>query len=230
MFKSTLTLIGLLALAGAADANENLNQPEALPTVIAGAENHDAAAMQAANSESASYVAGDLVISHPFSRATLPNAPVAGGFFTVKNNGAADDRLIGASSDVADRLEIHEMAMDGDIMRMRQLKDGLPLPAGETVELKPGGYHIMFMGLNQPLIEGETVNVILVFEKAGEIEIPLPIGAPNAKGDAGMHHGGMKMKQGALGPLPCLPVQTTECLSVPSLAGTSAPALKKAAA
>lgn len=166
-------------------------------TLVADADDEGDHAMGGTMAGTTSYTVGDLTISHPFSRATLPNAPVAGGFFTVTNNGAEDDRLIGASSDVAGHLEVHEMAMEGDIMRMRELKDGLPIPAGETVELKPGGYHVMFMDLKQPLVQGEIVMVTLVFEKAGEIEIPLAIGAPNAKGHGAMHHDGMKMKHGA---------------------------------
>lgn len=135
------------------------------------------------------YTIGDLTISSAFSRATLPNAPVAGGFLTITNTGDADDRLIAASSDAADRTEVHEMAMENDVMKMRELTDGLMIPAGETVSLKPGGYHLMMMDLAHPLVEGETVNITLTFEKAGEIEVPLMIGAPNAR-DA--DHGAMK--------------------------------------
>ncbi|WP_353475462.1 copper chaperone PCu(A)C [Salipiger sp. H15] len=137
----------------------------------------------------ASYEIGALRIETPFARASLPNQPVGGGFFTVTNTGTGDDRLIaaGTSPEQADRTEIHEMSMDGQVMKMRQLADGLPIPAGATVELKPGGYHLMMMGLKQPLVEGETVTVWLTFEKAGTIEIPLAIGAPNAK-DGGQGH------------------------------------------
>lgn len=141
----------------------------------------------------ATYTVGDLAIAGPFSRATLPGAPVAGGFFTVTNNGTIDDRLIGAASAVAGRVEIHEMAIVDDVMRMRELPDGLAIPAGETVELKPGGYHIMFMDLKEPLIEGARVEVTLSFMTAGEITIPLDIGAPNAReadhGAHDVHHG-----------------------------------------
>ena len=138
---------------------------------------HDAAAI----TNDGPVVAGDLTLTGGFSRATLPNAPVGGGFLTIENAGAAD-RLVSASSDAAERVEIHEMAMDGDVMRMRKLSDGLPLPAGETVDLKPGGYHLMFMGLSGALVEGETLEVTLEFENAGEVVVPLLIGAPNAKG------------------------------------------------
>lgn len=151
---------------------------------------------------------GPLVLSGGFSRATLPNAPVAGGFLTIQNTGTADDRLIGVSSEVAGHVEVHEMAMVGDVMKMRQLKDGLPIPAGQTVTLKPGGIHVMFMGLKQPLVQGKTVIVTLTFEKAGSVQIPLAIGAPNATApDAmpGMDMGAAGTTSGALVPAPGLP-------------------------
>lgn len=118
---------------------------------------------------------GDHSLSHPFAFATLPNAPVAGGFITIQNTGTADDRLVSASSPVSAETQIHEMAMDNGVMKMRELPTGLPLPAGATTELKPGGYHVMFMKLQQPLVDGETVPVTLTFEKAGPIEMTFPI-------------------------------------------------------
>lgn len=124
---------------------------------------------------------GDLTLSNAFTRATPPRAPVAGGFVTIANAGA-DDRLVAASSPIAGRVEIHEMAMQDNVMQMRELPDGLPIGAGETVELKPGGLHLMFFDLTQPLTEGETVPVTLRFEKSGEIEIPLTVGPMNARG------------------------------------------------
>ncbi|MBR9764109.1 MAG: DUF1775 domain-containing protein [Rhodobacteraceae bacterium] len=133
---------------------------------------------------------GDLTLSGGYSRATLPNAPVGGGFLTVTNTGSTDDRLISVETPVAEKGEIHEMAMEGEVMRMRALDDGLVIPAGESVELKPGSYHLMFMKLQQPLVEGESVDVTLTFEHAGSVTLPLPIGAPNAKG--AHDHGAMK--------------------------------------
>ena len=127
---------------------------------------------------------GDINISLPFTRATLPNAPVAGGFLTIENTGTEPDRLISATSDIANDTQIHEMAMEGDVMKMRQLVDGLEIPAGETVVLAPGGFHIMFMGLNQTLVEGDTVAVTLTFEKAGTVELLLPVAAAAADAPA----------------------------------------------
>jgi copper(I)-binding protein len=132
---------------------------------------------------------GAINISLPFTRATLPNAPVGGGFLTIENEGPEADRLISASSPAAAEVQIHEMAMEGDVMKMRQLADGLELPAGQTVVLAPGGFHLMFMGLKQAFVEGETVAVTLTFEKAGSVEVLLPVeaaaaDAPTAAGHA----------------------------------------------
>lgn len=118
---------------------------------------------------------GAINISLPFTRATLPNAPVGGGFLTIENEGPEADRLLSASSPAADVVQVHEMAMEGEVMKMRPLADGLELPAGQTVVLSPGGFHLMFMGLKQAFVEGETIPVTLVFEKAGTVEIALPV-------------------------------------------------------
>ncbi len=117
---------------------------------------------------------GDLVLHDPFAFATLPNQPVAGGFMRIENIGE-DDRLIAVTTPIAGQVQIHEMAMEGDVMRMRELPDGLTLPSGEFTVLEPGGYHIMFMQLTAPLVEGETIPVTLTFETAGDITIDLPI-------------------------------------------------------
>ena len=127
---------------------------------------------------------GDINISLPFTRATLPNAPVGGGFLTIENTGTEPDRLISVASTVAGATQIHEMAMQGDVMKMRELADGLEIPAGETVVLAPGGFHIMFMGLKQAFVEGETIAVTLTFEKAGSVEVLLPVGAAAADAPA----------------------------------------------
>lgn len=131
---------------------------------------------------------GDLVLSQGYVRAMPPNAPVAGGYVTIANHGSQDDRLIAARSPQAGEVQIHEMTMQGDVMKMRELPDGLPIPAGGTVELKPGGYHLMFMQVAKPFAEGETVETTLVFEKAGEIALPLPVQARNAASRAPQGH------------------------------------------
>lgn len=133
---------------------------------------------------------GDLVLDHPYSRATPPNARTGAGYTTIHNNGTEDDRLVSVACDCAEAAEIHEMKMDGNVMRMRQLPDGLPIPAGGSVELKPGGYHLMFVGLKAPFKQGEMVKATLTFEKAGSVDAMFevePLGS--TKGHEQMHHG-----------------------------------------
>lgn len=119
---------------------------------------------------------GDLDIHHPWSRATIEGAKVAGGFMTITNNGSADDRLVSASSPAANVVQIHEMKMEGDVMKMAELKDGLPIPAGQKVELKPGSFHIMFIDIKQPFKEGDMIPGTLVFEKAGKVDVEFKVG------------------------------------------------------
>lgn len=117
---------------------------------------------------------GDLTIERPTLRVTPQGAPVAGGYMLVTNTGEADDTLVAASVDAAPETEIHEMRMDGDVMRMRELDGGLVIPAGQSVSLQPGGYHLMLMGPT-PLAEGETHEVRLTFERAGEVTVPFAV-------------------------------------------------------
>ena len=118
---------------------------------------------------------GTLELRGGFARATLPNAPVGGAFITITNNGATDDRLVSVSSPAADVGQLHTMEMVGDVMKMRALPDGIVIPAGQTVTLEPAGMHMMFMGLKQALVKGEKLTVTLTFEKAGSVEVELPI-------------------------------------------------------
>ncbi|MBC2773857.1 DUF1775 domain-containing protein [Rhizobium sp. AQ_MP] len=121
--------------------------------------------------------AGDLELTAGFTKAMLPGQPVGGGFVTITNKGGEDDRLVSATSAQAGEVQLHEMAMEGDVMKMRQLTDGIAIPAGQTVELKPGGLHLMFYKVAEPFQEGGTVNVTLTFEKAGTVEVALPVGS-----------------------------------------------------
>jgi copper(I)-binding protein len=126
------------------------------------------------------FTLGTLEISAGFSRATLPNAPVGAGYVTITNKGTADDTLVSASSPVAGVTQIHEMKMEGDVMKMNEVEGGLVIPAGQSVTLAPGGLHIMFMDLKQQLVEGSMVPVTLTFANAGTIEIQLVVGSINA--------------------------------------------------
>lgn len=118
---------------------------------------------------------GGLVLSDLRVIETPPNARNAGGFLTIENTDDTDNRLVSASSSVSERMEIHTTTMDGDVMRMRELEDGIALPAGETVELKPGGLHIMFIGLTGPFIAGESVEVTLTFASGDTQDLTLPV-------------------------------------------------------
>ena len=124
---------------------------------------------------------GSLEISKGYSRATLPNAPVGGGYLTITNTGAEDDTLLSASSPVAGSVSLHETMMEGSTSKMADTSEGVVIPAGGTVMLEPGGLHLMFNDLKQRLIEQETVPVTLTFAKAGSIDIVLVIGTVNAK-------------------------------------------------
>jgi copper(I)-binding protein len=126
------------------------------------------------------FTLGSLEITGGFSRATLPNAPVGAGYITITNKGTADDTLVSATSPVAGVTQIHEMKMESDVMKMSELPDGLVIPAGQSVTLAPGGLHIMFMDLKEPLAEGSLVPVTLTFATAGTVEVQLVVGSINA--------------------------------------------------
>jgi copper(I)-binding protein len=131
------------------------------------------------------YKLGAIEIGHPWSRATPPSAESGGGFLAITNTGTTPDRLIAVKSPAADKVEIHEMKMDGNIMRMREVEKGIEIPPGATVELKPGGFHVMFMGLRAPFAKDAKVPLTLVFEKAGSIDVDLMVQAMGAQ--APMH-------------------------------------------
>lgn len=130
-------------------------------------------------------MAGDLEITAAWARAMLPGQPAGGGYLTVANNGEEADRLVGAASPTAGRVEIHTMEVVDDVMVMRPVDGGLDIPAGETVELKPGGLHLMFLEVTDPFREGGAVPVTLEFEKAGSVDVELPVRA--ARGGGGGH-------------------------------------------
>lgn len=130
---------------------------------------------------------GALTITQPWARATPPSAAVAGGFMTITNSGGEADRLVAATADVSERVEIHEMKMVDGVMKMRPLADGVEIPAGESVELKPGSYHVMMMGLSGPLKEGEGFSGTLTFEKAGSVDVTYDVG-PIGSSSAPEHH------------------------------------------
>jgi copper(I)-binding protein len=133
------------------------------------------------------YKLGTLQIDRPWTRATPGGAQAGSGYMKMVNTGGTPDRLVSARSPAADKVEIHEMKMEGSIMRMRELEKGLELPAGGTVELRPGGYHLMFMGLRAPFAAKTRVPLTLVFEKAGTIDVELDVEAMGAAQPAHRH-------------------------------------------
>lgn len=144
------------------------------------------------------YKVGDLTIDHPWSRATPPGAKVAAGYATIRNDGSQADRLLAVSGDIAGRAEIHEMSVDNKgVMTMRPVQ-GIDIPAGGAAELKPGGFHIMFMDLQAGATEGERFKGSLTFEKAGKVEVEFAVqaagggqGSNGKPADGGHHdHGG----------------------------------------
>jgi copper(I)-binding protein len=131
----------------------------------------------AAGASAHDYKLGPLVIDHPWSRATPKGAAVAGGYMKITNTGSTPDRLLGGATEVAKKFEIHEMRMDGGVMKMRELASGLEIAPGATVEFKPGSYHVMMVNLAKPFVQGERVKASLTFEKAGKVEIEFAVEA-----------------------------------------------------
>jgi copper(I)-binding protein len=136
--------------------------------------------------------AGDLTIEKPWARATPKGAVVGAAYLEIRNAGGEADRLTGGTADFGN-VEIHEMSMQGNVMQMRELKDGLAIPAHGDVKLSPGGYHIMLTGLKHSLVKGETAKVTLTFERAGAVTVDFPVvGVGAASGDMkGMNMKGM---------------------------------------
>jgi len=139
-----------------------------------------AATLHGLEAAAADFSVGGMQIGNPWTRATPKGADVAGAYMTLSNKGTAPDRLIGGSSPVAGRFEVHHMTVEDGVMRMRPVDGGLEVKHGETVELNPGSFHIMLMGLKQPLEKGQKVKGTLVFEKAGTVEIEYAVEALGA--------------------------------------------------
>lgn len=136
------------------------------------------------------FAKSNLQIHDAWIRATPPKAQVAGAFLRIVNHGPETDRLLSASTDDAIRVELHEMKMDGEIMQMRELKDGIELPSQKTVTLQPGGMHMMLIGPKQALQEGRKMTLTLTFAKAGKRDVIFTVlkGAPMADMDMHEHH------------------------------------------
>jgi len=144
--------------------------------------------------------AGDLVITQAWSRATPGGAKVAGGYLTIDNKGSTPDRLIGGSTDVADKVQVHEMTMNNGVMTMRLLDQGLTIEPGKTVKLAPGGYHLMLLDLKSPLKRGDKVPVILEFEKAGKVTVSFDVQGVGAPAPATAPSSGSKKDMKGMSP------------------------------
>lgn len=136
------------------------------------------------------YTLGDLEISHPSAFETAKSANVGGGYMAITNTGSVDDTLLAVHVAEIPRIELHLSATDENGVATMTKQDGIPVPAGETVTLMPGGLHVMFMGLGgDPFEVGEKINATLVFANAGEIEVAFDVEARTAGDHGGMKHG-----------------------------------------
>jgi copper(I)-binding protein len=120
--------------------------------------------------------AADILIEDAYARTSRPAAPTGAAFIIIRNTGSTDDRLVAATSEIAERVELHtHVDQGGGVMKMVEIEDGVPLPAGETYMMQRGGDHVMFMGLNGTLEQGAEITVTLTFEQAGDIVVTIPV-------------------------------------------------------
>ena len=131
---------------------------------------------------------GNLEVSAPWSRETPPTARVAAGYLSIRNRGQQDDRLLAVESTAARHVEIHQSRTEGGVMRMRLLADGLPIPAGQTVLLAPGGSHRMFIDPVRHPTAGEQLDAVLVFRDAGRLPVAFEVRGLAAQPEASHAH------------------------------------------
>jgi len=140
---------------------------------------------------------GSLKISAPWARATPNGATVGGGYMTITNTGTTSDRLVGGSSDLSARFEIHTMGMDNGVMKMRPVASGVEIKPGQTVQFNPGGYHLMFVGLKKPFEQGQQVPAFLQFENAGKVAVKFTVESIGAHSEShSAMPGGGQMQHG----------------------------------
>src|SRR5262245_35969883 len=148
-----------------------------------------ALALSAGSATAENYGTGSIEIASPWARATPKGTTVAGAYMTITNKGSMPDRLVAGTAAGAGRFEVHRMVMEQGVAKMRPVEFGLEIKPGETVELKPGSFHVMLTGLKQPLQKGEKVKGTLEFEKAGKVDIEYAVEALGATAPtAGEHH------------------------------------------
>ena len=137
--------------------------------------------------------AADIEVTDGWAKASKGMVRNGAAFFDIVNHGDAD-RVVAAHSDIAERTELHTHIMENNVMKMREVQGGVEVPMHGTVHFKPGGYHVMFIGLNEPLEEGQKIDITLDFEKAGEVPVTIDVVntmSMGPKGGAGMDHGNM---------------------------------------
>ena len=141
---------------------------------------------------------GDLVLDHAWARATPKGASVGGGYMKITNTGTTADYLVGGSTIISRGVEVHEMKMEGGVMKMRPVAGGIEIKPGQTVTLDPSGYHVMFVGLKAQLKQGDHFKATLQFAKAGKVDVDFTVEGLGAKTGGGDHAmpsmGGMQMK------------------------------------
>jgi len=115
-----------------------------------------------------------IAIEHPWARATPGGATTGAAYMMLTNNGASADRLLGATTPLADKVQFHKETEDNGVSRMRQV-DTIDLPPGAKIVFRPGDMHVMIVGLKQPLTRGQTFPLILKLEKAGDIDVTVPV-------------------------------------------------------
>jgi copper(I)-binding protein len=135
----------------------------------------------AAPAQAEDTIIGSLKISAPWARATPKGASVGGGYMKITNTGGVVDHLIGGTSGISSGLEVHEMSIDNGVMKMRPLASGVEIKPGQTVELNPSGYHLMFVGLKQQLMQGHNFIATLEFAKAGKIDVEFKVESIGAR-------------------------------------------------
>jgi copper(I)-binding protein len=144
------------------------------------------ASQHAFPAEDTTFAVGDLLVESPWARESV--TPTGAAYLTVRNGGDQDDRLVGVSSDVADKAELHSSVMQEGVMKMRAV-EAVDLPAHGEAVLEPGGLHIMLIGLKAPLEEGKSFALTLEFENAGELEVMTTIEDIAHAGGSGHDHG-----------------------------------------
>jgi copper(I)-binding protein len=157
-----------------------------------------AAALSVPAAAAGGYDLGSIHISQPWSRATPKGAAAGAGYMTLTNKGATPDRVSCVSDDASAQCQIHTMTMEGGVMKMRPVEGGLEIKPGESVALKPGGNHMMFLALKHPLEQGQTVKVTLKFDHAGTIDIDYPVVAIGAPAPGASTSGSMQDSGGGM--------------------------------